>query len=207
MATGPVPKAGTPGSDAAKLRQVGPLFFRLALMHSTMVGQAMLAAPFGHSLTEDKGALDPAGRHPDHGDHGGLHPRRIHHCPARPPHGIRAGRGGRPLRLARRRGRGLDGEGFWHVVVALTLLGLGWTFPFVGAATLLGQVHMPEERVRAQAANERPSPIGGGARAGRLGGAGPVDPAAAAGGDGAAELATERCRRGVESASHAPLRS
>jgi MFS family permease len=49
---------------------------------------------------------------------------------------------------------GLEWQGFWHFVVALVLLGVGWNFMFVGATTLLGQSHAPEERVRAQAAND-----------------------------------------------------
>ena len=49
---------------------------------------------------------------------------------------------------------GLQGQGFWHFMVALALLGVGWNFMFVGATTLLGLAHAPEERVRAQAAND-----------------------------------------------------
>lgn len=48
----------------------------------------------------------------------------------------------------------LTGRGFWHFAVALSLLGLGWNFMFVGATTLLAGAHRPEERVRAQAAND-----------------------------------------------------
>jgi MFS family permease len=48
----------------------------------------------------------------------------------------------------------LLGREFWHFIVALTLLGVGWNFMFVGATTLLATSHAPEERVRAQAANE-----------------------------------------------------
>lgn len=46
------------------------------------------------------------------------------------------------------------GESFAHFSVALVLLGLGWNFMFVGATTLLSTAHRPEERVRAQAAND-----------------------------------------------------
>jgi len=49
---------------------------------------------------------------------------------------------------------GLQGRDFWHFTVALALLGIGWNFMFVGATTLLGTAHAPEERVRAQAAND-----------------------------------------------------
>jgi MFS family permease len=48
----------------------------------------------------------------------------------------------------------LTGVTFWHFVVGLALLGVGWNFMFVGATTLLGTAYAPEERVRAQAAND-----------------------------------------------------
>ena len=48
----------------------------------------------------------------------------------------------------------LTGAEFFHFTVALVLLGLGWNFMFVGATTLLGESHRPEERVRAQTAND-----------------------------------------------------
>jgi MFS family permease len=48
----------------------------------------------------------------------------------------------------------LLGETFWHFTVALVLLGVGWNFMFVGATTLLAESHSPEERVKAQAAND-----------------------------------------------------
>lgn len=48
----------------------------------------------------------------------------------------------------------LMGETFWHFSVALILLGVGWNFMFVGATTLLAESHSPEERVKAQAAND-----------------------------------------------------
>ena len=43
---------------------------------------------------------------------------------------------------------------FAHFSVALILLGIGWNFMFVGATQLLATAHAPEERVRAQAAND-----------------------------------------------------
>jgi MFS family permease len=49
---------------------------------------------------------------------------------------------------------GISGRSYGHFLVALGLLGLGWNFMFVGATTLLGSAHAPEERVRAQAAND-----------------------------------------------------
>lgn len=48
----------------------------------------------------------------------------------------------------------LMGSDFWHFVVALVLLGLGWNFMFTGATTLLSEAHTGPERVRAQAAND-----------------------------------------------------
>jgi MFS family permease len=49
---------------------------------------------------------------------------------------------------------GLSGNSFGHFSLALMLLGLGWNFMFVGATSLLTEAHRPEERVRAQAAND-----------------------------------------------------
>jgi MFS family permease len=48
----------------------------------------------------------------------------------------------------------LMGESFGHFTLALILLGIGWNFMFTGATNLLGEAHSPEERVRAQAAND-----------------------------------------------------
>ncbi|MES2710316.1 MAG: MFS transporter [Pseudomonadota bacterium] len=48
----------------------------------------------------------------------------------------------------------LAGASFAHFGVALALLGIGWNFMFVGATALLATSHAPEERVRAQAAND-----------------------------------------------------
>ena len=41
-----------------------------------------------------------------------------------------------------------------HFAVALTLLGLGWNFTFVGASTLLTEAYEPAERAKTQAAND-----------------------------------------------------
>lgn len=49
---------------------------------------------------------------------------------------------------------GVSGETFTHFIVALSLLGVGWNFMFVGATTMLGTSHTSEERVRAQATND-----------------------------------------------------
>jgi MFS family permease len=46
------------------------------------------------------------------------------------------------------------GTSFAHFSIALGLLGIGWNFMFVGATALLATSHTPEERVRAQAAND-----------------------------------------------------
>ncbi len=46
------------------------------------------------------------------------------------------------------------GNGYDVFVVELVLLGVGWNFMFVGATALLSLAHAPEERVRAQAAND-----------------------------------------------------
>jgi MFS family permease len=51
-------------------------------------------------------------------------------------------------------GVALMGREFWHFVVALVLLGVGWNFMFVGATTLLATSYEPHERVRAQGAND-----------------------------------------------------
>ncbi len=48
----------------------------------------------------------------------------------------------------------MTGASYASFVVALVLLGIGWNFLFVGATTLLGSAHSPEERMRAQAAND-----------------------------------------------------
>ncbi|WP_340643329.1 MFS transporter [Roseococcus thiosulfatophilus] len=48
----------------------------------------------------------------------------------------------------------LTGQSFWHFSSGLALLGVGWNFMFVGATTLLATSYSPQERVRAQAAND-----------------------------------------------------
>lgn len=48
----------------------------------------------------------------------------------------------------------LTGQSFWHFSTGLALLGVGWNFMFVGATTLLATSYSPQERVRAQAAND-----------------------------------------------------
>lgn len=51
-------------------------------------------------------------------------------------------------------GVALLGSSFAHFAVGLALLGVGWNFMFVGATTLLATSHTPEERIKAQAAND-----------------------------------------------------
>ncbi len=46
---------------------------------------------------------------------------------------------------------GLDVSNFWW---SLVLLGVGWNFLYIGATTLLTETHRPEERAKAQGANE-----------------------------------------------------
>jgi predicted MFS family arabinose efflux permease len=48
----------------------------------------------------------------------------------------------------------LTGESFSHFSFALGVLGLGWNFMFVGATSLQATSYAPEERVKAQAAND-----------------------------------------------------
>jgi MFS family permease len=46
---------------------------------------------------------------------------------------------------------GVDVSNFWW---SLVLLGVGWNFLYIGATTLLTETHRPEERAKAQGANE-----------------------------------------------------
>jgi predicted MFS family arabinose efflux permease len=48
----------------------------------------------------------------------------------------------------------LTGESFAHFAIALAILGLGWNFMFVGATSLQTTSYAPQERVKAQAAND-----------------------------------------------------
>lgn len=48
----------------------------------------------------------------------------------------------------------LAGLGFWHFLVGLVLLGVGWNFLYVGGTTLLTEGYRPEERARAQGFND-----------------------------------------------------
>jgi MFS family permease len=47
-----------------------------------------------------------------------------------------------------------SGTSVWHYWSALTLVGVGWNFLFVGATTLLPQAHTVAERAKTQATNE-----------------------------------------------------
>ena len=48
----------------------------------------------------------------------------------------------------------LSGQQVRHFWWALVLLGLGWNFTYIGGSTLLTEAYRPEERARAQGANE-----------------------------------------------------
>lgn len=51
-------------------------------------------------------------------------------------------------------GVAIVGVELWNFYVALTLLGLGWNFGFIGATTMLSAAHTPEERGRVQGMND-----------------------------------------------------
>lgn len=51
-------------------------------------------------------------------------------------------------------GMNLSGVAVQNFLVALTLLGIGWNFMFVGATTLLTQVYQPSEKAKTQAAHD-----------------------------------------------------
>jgi len=48
----------------------------------------------------------------------------------------------------------LGGQAVGHFWIALTLLGVGWNFLFIGATTLLTRAYRPEETFKTQAAND-----------------------------------------------------
>jgi MFS family permease len=48
----------------------------------------------------------------------------------------------------------LSGQQVMHFWWALVLLGVGWNFTYIGGTTLLTEAYRPEERAKAQAANE-----------------------------------------------------
>jgi MFS family permease len=48
----------------------------------------------------------------------------------------------------------ISGISLWHFWIALTLLGVGWNFAFVGATTMVTQCHRPEERNKVQSLND-----------------------------------------------------
>jgi MFS family permease len=49
---------------------------------------------------------------------------------------------------------GLSGTSVWHFWGAVTLIGVGWNFAFIGATTIVTQCHRPEERYRVQSFND-----------------------------------------------------
>jgi MFS family permease len=48
----------------------------------------------------------------------------------------------------------MAGLSLWHFWVALTLLGLGWNFAFIGATSLVTRCYRPEERNKVQSFND-----------------------------------------------------
>ena len=51
-------------------------------------------------------------------------------------------------------GVAIQGESIPHFLLAMCLLGLGWNFLFVGATTLVTEIHTTAERAKSQAMNE-----------------------------------------------------
>jgi MFS family permease len=49
---------------------------------------------------------------------------------------------------------GISGISIWHFWIALTLLGVGWNFAFIGATTMVTACHRPNERNKVQAFND-----------------------------------------------------
>jgi MFS family permease len=49
---------------------------------------------------------------------------------------------------------GIAGLSVMHFWVALTLLGVGWNFTFIGATTIVARSHRPEERTKVQSLND-----------------------------------------------------
>ena len=49
---------------------------------------------------------------------------------------------------------GISGTGFWTMLIALVLLGLGWNFMFIGGTTLVTESYQPNEKARTQGLNE-----------------------------------------------------
>ena len=49
---------------------------------------------------------------------------------------------------------GLAGTSVWHFWAAVTLIGVGWNFAFIGATTIVTQCHRPQERYRVQSFND-----------------------------------------------------
>jgi MFS family permease len=49
---------------------------------------------------------------------------------------------------------GLAGTSVWHFWTAVTMIGVGWNFAFIGATTIVAQCHRPEERYRVQSFND-----------------------------------------------------
>ena len=48
----------------------------------------------------------------------------------------------------------MSGETIGHFALALTVLGLGWNFLFIGGTTLLTEAYKPEEKEKVQGCND-----------------------------------------------------
>ena len=62
------------------------------------------------------------------------------------------GRGAQPGLHRRRAGGASRWRNFWW---SLVLLGVGWNFLYIGGTTLLTETYRPEERAKAQGANDQ----------------------------------------------------
>ncbi len=51
-------------------------------------------------------------------------------------------------------GSGVSGDTYWHYLIGLVALGIGWNFLFVGGTTLLTEVHRPSEKGMVQGLND-----------------------------------------------------
>lgn len=48
----------------------------------------------------------------------------------------------------------LSGDSFWHIAVAMALVGVAWNFMFTGGTTLLLETYMPVEKAKVQGIND-----------------------------------------------------
>jgi MFS family permease len=49
---------------------------------------------------------------------------------------------------------GVTGISLWHFWIALAILGVGWSFGFIGATALVTECHRPQERTKVQSFND-----------------------------------------------------